>query len=89
MPKFRKKPGVVEAEQWFPQPEDTDELPMAGVHSQQRMMGGFDYYVVTIHEQKVYLEPGDWIIAESDGVHFYPCKPDIFAATYEAVEEGE
>lgn len=30
--------------------------------------------------------PGDWIITGVQGEH-YPCKPDIFAATYEAVEE--
>lgn len=29
--------------------------------------------------------PGDWIITGVKGEH-YPCKPDIFAATYEAVE---
>ena len=30
--------------------------------------------------------PGDWIIKGVQG-EFYPCKPDIFAATYEPVEE--
>lgn len=30
--------------------------------------------------------PGDWIIRGVKGEH-YPCKPDIFAATYEAVTE--
>jgi hypothetical protein len=30
--------------------------------------------------------PGDWIIRGVKG-ELYPCKPDIFAATYEAVEE--
>lgn len=29
--------------------------------------------------------PGDWIIKGVKG-EFYPCKPEIFAATYEAVE---
>ena len=29
--------------------------------------------------------PGDWIITGVQGEH-YPCKPDIFEATYEAVE---
>ena len=28
--------------------------------------------------------PGDWIITGVKGEH-YPCKPDIFAATYEAL----
>ncbi|WP_372699394.1 hypothetical protein [Arthrobacter sp. JSM 101049] len=30
---------------------------------------------------------GDWIIQGVQG-EFYPCKPDIFEATYEAVEEA-
>jgi len=30
--------------------------------------------------------PGDWIITGVHGEH-YPCKPDIFAKTYEKVEE--
>jgi hypothetical protein len=29
-------------------------------------------------------EPGDWIIRGVQG-EFYPCKPDIFIATYEGV----
>ena len=33
-------------------------------------------------------DPGDWIIKGVKG-EFYPCKPDILAATYAAVEETE
>jgi len=40
-------------------------------------------YVTTIHGQRAFLADGDWIMPEPDGKHFYPCKPDIFAATYE------
>ncbi len=40
-------------------------------------------YVVTIHDQRCYVEPGDVIITEPDGDHHYPVRPDIFAATYE------
>jgi hypothetical protein len=32
--------------------------------------------------------PGDWIIKGVKG-EFYPCKPDIFAATYDPVIETE
>ncbi len=38
--------------------------------------------VVTIHNQKTRVIEGDWIITEPDGIHHYPCKPDIFEATY-------
>ena len=32
------------------------------------------------------LTPGDWIIRGVAGEH-YPCKPEIFAATYEKADE--
>jgi hypothetical protein len=32
--------------------------------------------------------PGDWIIRGVKG-EFYPCKPDIFEATYEPVADGD
>ena len=35
----------------------------------------------------MWAQPGDWIIRGVQG-EFYPCKPDIFAATYEAVTDG-
>jgi hypothetical protein len=47
---------------------------------------GFNY-VVTIHLAEVEVKPGDWIITEPDGEHHYPCKADIFAETYEPIEE--
>ena len=42
---------------------------------------------VNIHtlEGVMRADPGDWIIKGIKG-EFYPCKPDIFAATYEPVE---
>jgi hypothetical protein len=33
------------------------------------------------------LQLGDWVIAERDGVGFYPCVAEQFAETYEPVEE--
>ena len=38
--------------------------------------------IISTLEGLHWADPGDWIIR---GVHgeFYPCKPDIFAATYE------
>lgn len=52
-----------------------------------RINGHNEPHVHTIHNnQIVNLEVGDWIIPEPDGVHYYPCKPDIFALTYDKVE---
>jgi len=44
--------------------------------------------VITSHHQRVYLADGDWIIPDGIDGTFYPCKPDIFEATYEPVAEA-
>jgi hypothetical protein len=36
-------------------------------------------------EGLIHASSGDWIIRGVQG-EFYPCKPDIFESTYEAVE---
>ncbi|WP_240801628.1 hypothetical protein [Streptomyces sp. A1136] len=38
-----------------------------------------------LHNTWVSFEYGDWIIRGVQG-EFYPCKPDVFEATYEAAE---
>jgi co-chaperonin GroES (HSP10) len=42
-------------------------------------------YVITAHSQRVYLQPGDWIIGEPNGVGHYPIKAAIFNVTHERV----
>jgi hypothetical protein len=42
--------------------------------------------VRTTHGELAVVRHGDWIIPEKTPGRFYPCKPDIFAATYEAVD---
>jgi hypothetical protein len=81
---YRKKPVVIEARQ-FCEPVDFDYLA--------RWCGGNltlcpsgDHQVIEIHtlEGTMTAEVGDWIIKGVQG-EFYPCKPDIFDATYEQV----
>lgn len=79
MPRFLKKRVEIEAVQFDGQANDPP-----GVFRREEDLTP---YVVTIHGQRCYIEPGDWIIPEPDGVHYYPCKPDIFAATYEPIDE--
>jgi hypothetical protein len=90
MAKFRKRPVVIDAEQWFP----NKEVPGVSFEPYSVTIGGRGHgeqtfeqppkpYVTTIHGQRAYLAPGDWVITEPDGVHHYPCKPDIFEASYE------
>lgn len=41
--------------------------------------------VRTAHGEIAVVRHGDWLIPEAQPGRFYPCKPDIFAATYEPV----
>lgn len=119
--KFRKKPVVIEATQWFmngdhPNDYAQDQQGLEGGELRaftgaERKAKGWEGGVVRyyrhprvpgdklceqcgkphhIHgwidtlEQGHRVCPGDWIITGVKGEH-YPCKPDIFAATYEPV----
>lgn len=42
--------------------------------------------VRTIHGDIAAVRHGDWLIPEAQPGRFYPCKPDVFAATYELVD---
>jgi hypothetical protein len=79
--KFRKKPVVIEAEQWFPRESDRDNLGLRiGVFFLSMDEGRIDTL-----EGPHKVTPGDWIITGIKGEK-YPCKPDIFEATYEKIE---
>ncbi len=97
MAKFRKKPVIVEAEQFFPDnqpwpegvlPYGSPGVPAWGLDVDAEAQGR-DVHVRVLWwigtlEGGHRVDPGDWIIT---GVHGekYPCKPDIFEQTYEAV----
>jgi hypothetical protein len=83
MAQYRKKPVVIEAEQYT----EYGKLVKGMCNSQSCYVRVNDKpHVHTIHNgQMVDLEVGDWIIPEPDGEHFYPVKPEIFEATYEEV----
>ena len=81
--KYRKKPVVIEAVQYT----EYGKLVKGMCNSQSCYLTGNNKpHVHTIHNnQIVNLEIGDYIIPEPDGEHYYPCKPNIFEATYEEV----
>lgn len=47
--------------------------------------GGPDSIAITTLEGVMHASEGDWVIRGVQG-EFYPCKPDIFDATYEVEE---
>ena len=120
MPKYRKKPVIVDASQWFkngdhPQddchmvkPDDNSTSRFEPFLSEGNIVRRFNLpdipgqgtlcakcdKIMADHGWTDTLEgghivcPGDWIITGIKG-EMYPCKPDIFEATYEKVEEPE
>lgn len=76
--KFRKKPVVIDAIQWTG--DNIEEIGefLAGVHWATAGRNA----VIPTREGDMAASPNDWIIKGVAG-EFYPCKPDIFAATYE------
>ena len=79
--KYRKKPIVIEATQWFKH-GDHPKVEMDCVVGPGDIILGWISTLEGGHE----VTPGDFIITGIKGEH-YPCKPDIFEATYEKVEE--
>ncbi len=83
MAKFRKKPVEIEAEQFTEENKNRafnfircnchadfeDDLPVIKIQTLEGVMTA---------------RIGDWIIKGVNG-EFYPCKPDIFAKTYDPV----
>lgn len=87
--KFRKKPIIVEAEQFDPinkhkikLPDGVEGIPCSGADNWAYM--GCRFYIDT-PEGRLEVKQGDWIITGIKGEK-YPCKDDIFKKTYEPVE---
>jgi len=93
--KYRKKPVVVEAITF-------DELVRYGFANGANVVNGMpwsfqyagkpithendDCYLIPTQEGTMKFNRGDMLITGVAG-EIYPCKPDIFAATYERVED--
>jgi hypothetical protein len=105
MPKYRKKPVVIEAVQlrwgnWNDVCELADVGELKGGKPQGCYIGddgealpeGWTSDTLGLHiptlEGLMLARQGDWIIRGVQG-EIYPCKPDIFEATYEPAEDDQ
>lgn len=87
MPKYRKKPVVIEAIQLDGTKENAEQVAswMNEVrYGYGKKADGWHFDIHTL-EGVMTAKPGDFIIKGVQG-EFYPCKADIFHATYESVE---
>jgi hypothetical protein len=95
--KFRKKPVVIEAMQWDGSAAGAGPVinwivsgdGLANFYAQGEYFGGRPGAPLMSHkisidtlEGKMAASAGDWIIRGVQG-EFYPCKPEIFDATYD------
>lgn len=89
--KYRKKPVVIEAVRYEGQGNldnpggVPDWIWSAFENTTLRATNGDDPLIVRTLEGDMTVSPGDWIIQGVKG-EIYPCKPDIFEATYEPAE---
>jgi hypothetical protein len=93
---YRKKPVEVEARQWGGTAEGATQIinwvlnggGTARYHDDALPFGLSDGIAINTLEGTMMALPHDWIIRGVEG-EFYPCKPDIFDATYEWVSQEE
>ena len=91
--KYRKKPVVIEAMQ-FKNVSTGIEIQLWAERSSHKVslqyaedtdpLANIRMLIETL-EGLMIAQPGDWIIRGIKG-EFYPCKPDIFEATYEPAD---
>ncbi len=99
MGKWRKKPVVIEAFQmtrerrtdnsdwpeWMGRAWNEERGAVGALQPTEAGTGDGTLSIVTLEGEHL-VSWGDWIIQGVKG-ELYPCKPDIFEATYEKVEE--
>lgn len=95
MAKYKKKPVVIEAVCWTGRNHREMWDFLEGKPDEYIQVSGENFYidhgkakgglVIKTLEGEHIASIGDWIIKVVQG-EFYPCKPDIFEATYEKVE---
>lgn len=84
--KFRKKPVVIEAYQFTQNTDARNPRPdwFQDAVTRDEVTTHPDCAFIHTLEGTMRAELGDWVIRGVKG-ELYPCKPDIFAQTYEAV----
>lgn len=88
--KYRKKSVVVEAEQWLKDGDNESVQSYYGQVCTDRICRVckrdiYEHGAIETLEGYHIVCPGDYIITGIKGEH-YPCKPGIFAATYEPAD---
>lgn len=86
MPKFRKKPVVIEAEQFIKNQSGPSSVILFLQKTPANYRFEDEFLIIETLEGEMKASDGDWIIRGVNG-EYYPCKPDIFEKTYELVPD--
>lgn len=86
MPKFRKKPVIIEAERFTMANKDRVFNWVTCTREPIFTGDGQPALKITTLEGDMIANLGDWVIKGVKG-EFYPCKDPIFRATYEPADE--
>lgn len=84
--KYRKKPVVIEAVQFYDNHDSLTKLSSLGLDpvNVSHAIPSMPVLKIETLEGTMTATEGDYIIKGVQG-EFYPCKPDIFEQTYEEV----
>lgn len=88
--KYRKRPIIIEAfrlDGSFDYPGWFTKALVDGTVNPIKGGGEFKGVSIKTLEGEMLATAGDWVIRGVEG-ELYPCKPEIFAKTYEAVPEA-
>lgn len=80
--KFKKKPIEVDAWQYTESAPFVPDFVRLSTDTRFSSINGRSCLYIKTLEGEMRADIGDWIIQGVKG-ELYPCKPDIFAATYE------
>lgn len=83
--RVRKRPVIVETMQYTG--KNGRDIRRWMVGSARSYRAAEPFRIATL-EGEMTVSPGDWVIKGIQG-EFYPCKPDIFQATYDQAGDGE
>lgn len=86
MPKFRKKPVEIEAYCYNQQEGNYRPDWFQDAVTANAIFTHPDHAIIPTLEGVMRADLGDWIIRGVKG-ELYPCKPDIFEATYDVVDD--
>lgn len=82
--KYRKKPLIIDAIQYIG--TNKKEILAFAKNNAWPEANSHVITITTIDRNNARIDLGDWLIRGIKG-ELYPCKPDIFEATYEEVKK--